>query len=80
MYITYARTDYNYDLLSHHCVVDGGWSSWTCGLCSATCGGGTKQCSRKCNIPVPSCGGNGCSGPSVKVQSCPNDNPGKIII
>ena len=60
-------------------VVDGGWSSWTCGSCSGSCGGGTKQCSRKCDSPLPSCGGNGCSGPGVKVQSCPNDNPGMYV-
>ena len=69
-----------YELLSHYCVVNGGWSSWTCESCSTTCGDGTKQCSRKCNSPVPSCGGYGCSGPSAKVQYCTSDNPGKIII
>ena len=61
-----------------HCVVDGGWSSWTCGSCSKTCGG-TKTCTRRCNNPTPACGGNDCPGSKVDERSCLINNPGKVI-
>ena len=61
----------------NHCIVDGGWSSWTCGPCSKTCGGGKKSCSRRCNNPIPSCGGNGCPGSRTEERSCIIDSSGK---
>ena len=45
-------------------LVDGGWSSWSPGLCSKTCGGGTLKRTRLCDNPKPSCGGKECKGPS----------------
>lgn len=53
------------------CVpVDGGWSDWSCGACSADCGGGTMTCTRSCNNPPPSCGGQVCSGGAGKTEAC----------
>ena len=45
-------------------TVDGGWGDWVMGKCSKTCGGGTKNITRKCNNPKPSCGGKQCDGAS----------------
>ena len=61
-------------------LVDGGWSSWTYGPCSKTCGGGTQRETRSCDNPTPYCGGNGCSGLSVDQNVC-NDHccPSKFI-
>ena len=62
-------------------TVNGEWSSWTYGPCSKTCGGGTQQVTRKCNNPVPSCGGNNCSGNSTYQNTCGNNCcPGKIAM
>ena len=67
-------------LLCTH-IVDGGWSSQRGGLCSKTCGGGTKTLTRSCNNPVPFCGGKGCSGPSNYQIACNTHCcPGKIIL
>lgn len=65
-----------------HCVVDGGRSD-TCtplvfGICSKTCGGGTKPCFRQCNNPPPSCGGKPCSDSAIgqmpcNTQCCPGE-------
>ena len=49
------------------CIVDGGWSSWTLGPCSKTCGGGIQNYTRVCDNPKPSCGGKECDGPSTDV-------------
>ena len=53
-----------------YCLVDGGWSSWTRGSCSKTCGGGIRTSTRRCNNPAPSCGGDGCSGSSIRRDIC----------
>ena len=61
-------------------VVDGGWSSWVNGSCSKTCGGGTQTLTRRCNNPVPSCGGDNCPGLSVSRDSCNiHCCPGKVM-
>ena len=61
-------------------VVDGGWSSWIQGTCSKTCGGGTEISTRRCNNPVPSCGGNDCRGLRVDTNLCNTHCcPGKVI-
>ena len=61
-------------------VVDGGWSSWVNGPCSKTCGGGTQTLTRRCNNPLPSCGGNNCPGLSVIMSPCNiHCCPGKVI-
>ncbi|XP_071144068.1 insulin-like growth factor-binding protein complex acid labile subunit [Mytilus edulis] len=50
--------------------VDGGWSDWENSTCSVTCGDGTVTMNRECNNPVPSGGGNNCSGKSINTDSC----------
>ncbi|XP_022809858.1 uncharacterized protein LOC111346861 [Stylophora pistillata] len=60
-------------------AIDGGYSEWKdWGICSATCGGGTRSRSRSCNNPVPQNGGADCSslGPSEEFESC-NKQPCK---
>lgn len=53
------------------CVpINGGWSDWSCGVCSAQCGGGTVTCTRSCNNPPPSCGGQVCAGSPSQVDPC----------
>ena len=61
-------------------VVHGGWSSWTQGACSKTCGGGIMRFNRTCNNPTPSCRGLPCRGISVHEEPC-NEFccPGKAI-
>ena len=51
-------------------VVHGGWSSWTQGRCSKTCGGGIMRFNRTCNNPTPSCRGLPCRGISVHEEAC----------
>ena len=51
-------------------VVDGGWSSWTNGSCSKTCGGGTLTATRRCDNPTPTCLGKKCSGLSDHQTPC----------
>ena len=64
----------------NHCVVvHGGWSTWTCGSCSKTCGAGAIKCTRRCDNPAPSCGGNDCAGSTVRQQLCFSGNPSKTL-
>ena len=58
-------------------VIDGGWGPWMCEPSACTCGG-SQTCTRKCDIPPPSCGGKGCDGPSTITRSC-NCYLGKTI-
>jgi len=57
--------------------VNGNWGKWSgYGVCSKTCGGGTRSRSRRCDSPAPAHGGNKCSGlgkqtASCNVQHCP---------
>ena len=52
-------------------VVDGQWSDWSdWGSCSVTCDGGIQNRTRACNNPLPSNGGNPCSGNETETQSC----------
>ena len=68
-------------LMYTYYVVHGGWSSWTQGTCSKTCGGGTEMLTRVCNNPVPSCGGNDCPGLRVDTNPCNTHCcPGKVIV
>jgi len=58
--------------------VDGGWSTWSYGGCSKTCGGGTQRGTRSCNNPPPSNGGKNCVGSGVtntqcNTKPCPGD-------
>jgi len=50
--------------------VNGGWSSWRCGSCSKSCGGGTQSCTRTCTNPAPAYGGANCVGDSSQIQNC----------
>ncbi|XP_040571520.1 SCO-spondin isoform X2 [Lepeophtheirus salmonis] len=57
--------------LSSHCPVDGRWSPWkSWGLCSVSCGEGTRSRSRSCDSPTPTHGGNTCLGKSGQRSSC----------
>jgi len=38
--------------------------------CSRSCGGGSKQQSRSCTNPVPSCGGVDCVGTTYRAVPC----------
>ncbi|XP_077998339.1 uncharacterized protein LOC144451387 isoform X2 [Glandiceps talaboti] len=53
-----------------HCPIDGGWSEWVSGDCTASCGSGTIISTRECNNPYPAYGGSGCLGSSMKEEEC----------
>ncbi|XP_078367511.1 coadhesin-like isoform X2 [Oculina patagonica] len=58
---------------TNSCPIDGAygeWESWS--NCSATCGGGRRARSRKCDNPSPQHGGKDCSdlGPSTQTIEC----------
>ena len=67
IYIQYSQ---KYHMRCKCFVVDGGWSSWTKGSCSKTCGGGIRIDNRTCNNPTPSCGGLRCADSSTREESC----------
>ena len=81
MHGLFTINNFTYGLYNY--VVDGGWSSWTYGPCSKTCGGGIQNYTRVCDNPKPSCGGKECDGPSTDVlyKNC-NDFScsGKIVL
>ncbi|XP_061173323.1 SCO-spondin-like [Saccostrea echinata] len=53
------------------CPVDGSWTAWTSfGACSVTCGTGIKTKTRTCTNPVPTNGGNTCSGHDEQAEIC----------
>ena len=56
------------------CPVDGKWSEWENGECSATCGGGTMTITRYCNNPAPEYGGKDCEGEAEELALC-NEDP-----
>jgi hypothetical protein len=53
--------------------VDGNWSAWVNGTCSATCGGGTLVQTRTCDNPAPQNGGVPCAGSSTQTVACSTD-------
>lgn len=56
----------------------GEWSEWS--LCSSSCGGGTRERSRKCDSPAPAFGGHYCSGSHVQIDYCNNAQcPGNFL-
>ncbi|KAK6176120.1 hypothetical protein SNE40_014463 [Patella caerulea] len=67
---------------THHCPVNGGWSSYgswiNSGSCTKTCGGGSQRQihRRTCTQPAPDYGGAECAGSSSQQKSVPcNTNP-----
>lgn len=50
--------------------MNGGWSDWMPGRCSATCGRGFIWSTRKCNNPKPANGGSYCIGTDRYVRYC----------
>ncbi|MFT7813659.1 A disintegrin and metalloproteinase with thrombospondin motifs 3 [Arapaima gigas] len=54
---------------------DGAWGAWTkFGSCSRSCGTGVRFRTRQCNNPVPSNGGQDCSGVNYEYQLCNMDD------
>lgn len=53
------------------CPVNGNWAAWSSwGICSASCGGGTRNRERTCSDPVPQNGGQLCSGSNQQIDNC----------
>merc|ERR1712179_887522 len=54
------------------CAVHGNWTVWSkSGVCSKACGADGKQnYTRTCSNPTPAHGGNNCTGPTEKSESC----------
>ncbi|XP_076085387.1 sushi, von Willebrand factor type A, EGF and pentraxin domain-containing protein 1-like [Mytilus galloprovincialis] len=50
--------------------VDGGWSDWSAGPCSESCGTGTKVLTRTCTNPTPQNNGAECVGEGSKTEPC----------
>lgn len=50
--------------------VNGGWSAWTGGACSVSCGTGTATYTRTCTNPAPANGGANCTGSTSNTVSC----------
>ncbi|XP_060071250.1 uncharacterized protein LOC132551155 [Ylistrum balloti] len=56
---------------THHCPIDGAWSSWgSYGSCSVTCGGGIKYRQRTCSNPTPQYGGASCGNADTSSATC----------
>ncbi|CAH1801182.1 unnamed protein product [Owenia fusiformis] len=64
--VTTNSTDCN----THACPIDGGWSVWANGTCSASCGPGIETQTRTCTDPVPAHGGADCLGESTRNLTC----------
>ncbi|MFZ4579646.1 MAG: thrombospondin type-1 domain-containing protein [Myxococcota bacterium] len=54
-------------------ATNGGWSDWTWGACSVSCGGGTRTATRTCTNPAPACGGQTCVGEAQQTEACNTD-------
>ena len=71
-----------YNFLCSLLVVNGGYSEWKpYGVCSKTCGGGVQIRERTCTNPLPTNGGEDCSGlgPNNTTRECNNQEcPGKM--
>ncbi|XP_069105026.1 SCO-spondin-like isoform X1 [Argopecten irradians] len=56
---------------THHCPIDGEWSSWgSYGTCSVTCGGGVQYRTRTCTNPRPQYGGASCGSADTSSRDC----------
>ena len=51
-------------------VIDGGFTEWSPGPCSATCGKGTRIETRACSNPAPRNGGMECQGEFQRRVAC----------
>ncbi|XP_076096227.1 coadhesin-like [Mytilus galloprovincialis] len=66
-----SNTQSQSEICTGPCAVDGVWGSWgSYGDCTHTCGGGKKARRRSCNNPVPSNGGDDCSGDTYNIADC----------
>ena len=62
---------YTYSFSCFHSKVDGIWALWASwGVCSKSCGDGTKEKTRTCTNPSPAHGGADCDGDPKEVGSC----------
>jgi len=54
-------------------AIPGGWSDWTWGPCSVSCGGGVQIGTRTCDNPAPVCNGAMCLGDNQTEAPCNTD-------
>ncbi|XP_052105775.1 SCO-spondin-like [Mytilus californianus] len=53
------------------CPIDGNWSDWsTWGICTVSCGDGSKTRDRTCTNPIPQNGGLDCTGNETDIGFC----------
>ncbi|NWQ77372.1 HMCN1 protein, partial [Columbina picui] len=56
------------------CPVDGKWAAWgSWSACAVSCGGGSRQRTRRCADPAPQFGGRKCEGNDVQIDFCNSD-------
>ncbi|XP_068809626.1 hemicentin-1 isoform X3 [Struthio camelus] len=56
------------------CPVDGKWATWTSwSTCTVSCGGGSRQRTRRCSDPAPQFGGHKCEGNDIQIDFCNSD-------
>ncbi|KAH0566616.1 hypothetical protein KQX54_002498 [Cotesia glomerata] len=63
------QNNFQLALLKKNISINGGWSLWSQGKCSTTCGVGVIVRYRYCNNPIPF-GGKDCEGPSKELIIC----------
>ncbi|XP_064928861.1 hemicentin-1 isoform X2 [Columba livia] len=56
------------------CPVDGKWAAWSSwSACAVSCGGGSRQRTRRCADPAPQFGGHKCEGNDIQIDFCNSD-------